>query len=154
MSDSPLNNALRYFEATEANLVKAEKILTEIETAIPNGVVFGNSPEYEENCRNFAALLAMLPMINGWKPEIFIMDLNDIAQNRMDANDIGEIEAMIEIERQIAEPSKLLREYRYRFTKERRQLIRDSLIDLIDYNNPARQTPPVSVYSLLFFDRQ
>ncbi|NTV46677.1 MAG: hypothetical protein HGB11_09220 [Chlorobiales bacterium] len=34
MSDSPLNAALRHFEATEANLVKAEKILADIDAAI------------------------------------------------------------------------------------------------------------------------
>ena len=31
MSDSPLNAALRQFEAAEANLIKAEKLLAEIE---------------------------------------------------------------------------------------------------------------------------
>lgn len=40
MSESTLNAALRHFEATEANLVKAEKLLTEIEAAIPHGVTF------------------------------------------------------------------------------------------------------------------
>lgn len=133
MSESPLNAALRHFEAAEANLVKAEKLLSEIEAAIPSGIAFfGDNPEYETNCRNFEVLIKALPKIEGWKPEIYFMDLDEIAQNRLDAQEVGEIECMMSIERQIGEPSRLLRDYRYRFNQKRRELIRDALIDLID----------------------
>ncbi len=70
MNDSPLNAALRHFESAEANLVKIEKVLVEIEAAIPQGIAFGDDPEYESNCRNFDALLESLPKIDGWKPQI------------------------------------------------------------------------------------
>lgn len=132
MHESSLNAALRYFEAAEANLVKAEKVLAEIESAIPSGVVFGDNADYETNCRSFDNLIAALPKIDGWKPEIILMDLDDIAQNRLDAREVGEIECMVSVERRIGEPAKLLREYRYRFNKKRRELIRDALIELID----------------------
>lgn len=137
MFDSPLNAALRPFEAVEANLIKAEKLLAEIETAIPSGIAFGENPDYETNCRNFDALLTALPKIDGWKPEIVLMDLDEIAQNRLDAQELGEIECMVSVERQIGEPSRYLREYRYRFNQKRRELIRDTLnelIDAIDFN--------------------
>src|SRR5690606_21230647 len=114
MSDSPLNAALRHFEAAEANLVKAEKLLSEIESAIPSGIAFvGDNPEYETNCRNFDALIKALPKIEGWKPEIVLMGLDEIAQNRFDAQEVGEIECMVSIERQIGEPGRLLRDYRF-----------------------------------------
>jgi hypothetical protein len=132
MSESPLNAALRHFEAAEANLVKAEKVLAEIESAIPSGIAFGENTDYETNCRNFDGLIAALPKIEGWKPDIMLMELDEIAQNRMDAQEVGEIECIISVERQIAEPSRLLREYRYRFNQKRRELIRDALIELID----------------------
>ena len=132
MAESALNAALRHFEAAEANLQKAEKVLAEIEAAIPKGIAFGETPEYESACRNFGALLAALPNIDGWKPSIALMDLDEIAQNRLDAQEVGEIESIVAIERQINEPAKLLREYRYRFNQKRRALIRDSLIELID----------------------
>lgn len=132
MSDSPLNAALRQFEATEANLLKAEKVLADIDAAIPNGIVFGDNPDYEESCHSFYAILASLPKIDGWKPEIGLMDLNDIAQNRLNAQEVGEVECFIAVERHITEPSKLLREYRHRFNQKRRELIRDSLTELID----------------------
>lgn len=133
MSDSPLNAALRHFEAAEANLIKLEKILTEIELAIPQGIAFGDNPDYETNCRSFNALMNCLPKIGGWKPEIALMDLDDIAQSRLDAKEIGEIECEISVERRIGEPARLLREYRFRFNQKRRELIRDALIILIDF---------------------
>ncbi|WP_270672247.1 hypothetical protein, partial [Aeromonas sp. QDB17] len=77
MSESPLNSALRHFEAAEANLDKAEKLLSEIEAAIPSGIAFGENPEYETNCRNLGALIAALPKIDGWKPEIYLMELDE-----------------------------------------------------------------------------
>ena len=132
MSESPLNAALRHFEAAEANLIKSEKVLAEIQETIPDGIAFGDNPEYETNCRMFEALLDALPKINGWKPDIYLFELDQIAQNRLDANEIGEIECIVSVERQIGEPSKLLREYRHRFNQKRRELIRDALLELID----------------------
>jgi hypothetical protein len=85
MSESELNDALRHFEAVEANLVKIEKLLSEILSAIPEGIAFGDDPEYENNCRFFYDLWDSLPKIDGWKPEIELMDLNAIAQSRLDA---------------------------------------------------------------------
>lgn len=132
MADSPLNAALRHFEAAEANLIKIEKVLSEIEAAIPNGIAFGEIPEQEENCRSFYALLSSLPKIDQWKPSIALMELDEIAQNRFDAQEVGEIECVVSVERQISEPAKLLREYRHRFNQKRRELIRDALTELID----------------------
>lgn len=132
MIDSPLNSALRRFEATEANLAKAEKALARMEAGVPQGIAFGNDPDYDDACRSFLALIAALPKIDGWKPDIRLMDLDEIAQHRFDAQEAGEIEAVMSVERQIAEPSKQLREYRYKFIHKRRQLVRDALDDVIN----------------------
>ena len=127
MSESPLNAALRQFEAVEANLVKAEKLLAEIEDAIPSGIAFGDNPDYETNCRNFDALINALPKIDGWKPQITLMKLDEIVQNRSDAQEVG-----VSVKRQVGQPSRFLREYRNRFNQKRRELIRDPLIELVD----------------------
>jgi hypothetical protein len=133
MNDSLLNAALRHFEAAEANLVKLEKIWTAIWAAIPEGIIFGEeSPDYENNCRSFRALWVSLPKIDGWKPDIVLMDLDGIAQCRLDAEELGEFEIRLSVARQISEPSRLLREYRYRLNQKRRELMRDALMDLID----------------------
>ena len=60
------------------------------------------------------------------------MDLDDIAQNRLDALEVGEFESRVAVERWIGEPARLLREYRYRFDQKRRELIRDVINELID----------------------
>jgi len=60
MADSPLNAALRHFEATEANLNKTEKVLSEIEAAIPSGIAFGDNRVYEGNCRSLEAQLTQI----------------------------------------------------------------------------------------------
>jgi hypothetical protein len=132
MVESPLNAALRQFEAAEANLLKAERVLAELNAAIPEGVVFGENADHESNCRHFDILLNALPKIDGWKPVIALLELDEIAQYRLDANEVGEIECLVSVERQIGEPARLLREYRFRFDQMRRQLIRSSIVELVD----------------------
>lgn len=129
--ESPLMEALREFEATEANLVKLERLLQEIENLVPKRIQFGSNPDYEDRCRAFDEVLASLPMIDGWKPECSFPDLNDLAQARLDAEDIGEVSLMVEAEESIEIPGKILREYRFRFNKKRRALIQDALSELI-----------------------
>jgi hypothetical protein len=131
MTESTMNAALRRFEAVEANLVKAERLLDAIEAAIPQGIVFGSNAEYESNGHHFDGLYAALPKIKGWKPEIHLMELDEIAQNRLDAQEVGEVECVISVERSIEEPSKTLRQYRLRFDQMRRELVRDALRELI-----------------------
>lgn len=131
MTESTMNAALRQFEVVEANLVKAEHLLDAIDEAIPKGIVFGSNSDYESNCHHFDALYAALPKIKGWKPEIHLLELDEVAQNRLDAQEVGEIECAISVERSIEEPSKTLRQYRLRFDQMRRELVRDALQELI-----------------------
>lgn len=78
------------------------------------------------------ALIAALLPIDDWKPEIILVGLNAIAQNRLDAKELGDIELIVSVEEAILAPSRQLEEYRYRFDKARRQLVRGPLIKLID----------------------
>jgi len=131
MSESAMNAALRKFETVEANLVKAERLLDAIRNAIPKGVVFGSNPDYESNCHHFESIFEALPKIKGWKPEIQLMELDEIAKNRFDVQEIGEIEFIISVEQSIDAPLKALRQYRLRFDRMRRDLVRDALRELI-----------------------
>lgn len=135
MEDSMMNIALRQFDIAEANLLKAERLLAKISSAIPSGVSFGSDPEYEQNCAFFVEVFGALPKIDGWKPEIVLFDLNEIAQNRLDAQEIAEIEAVVAVETMLEEPDKKLRDYRFQFTKKRRALVREALASLIDQVN-------------------
>jgi hypothetical protein len=129
--DSPINSALRQFEATEANLAKLEHIWSEIGKLTPEGLAFGSDPAYEEDVRAFEDVLGALPKIDGWKPESVPMDLDSIGQNRFDAKELGEISAVVAVENQIEAPGRELAEYRHRLNSKRRQLIRSVMADLI-----------------------
>lgn len=124
--------ALKQFEATEANLAKAERLWSEVRGLIPNGIKFVEDPEYEDRCRALRAILDALPAIDGWKPTVELFDLDDIAQRRLDANEIQEFEVAVSVEQSINAPGKVIREYRYRFNEKRRELIRDSLAELVN----------------------
>lgn len=130
--NSPLDAALREFEAVEANLAKLERLWSRIEARIPEGIAFGSDADYDDLRRSFAELLEHLPAIDGWHPENRPMDLNEIAQSRLDAWDIGEIEAKVSLEEYISAPGRDLREYRFRLNRARRKLVREALLGQID----------------------
>ncbi len=132
MSENPLATALKQFEIAEANLLKLETLWREISDLVPQGIVFGDNPEFEDRSRAFASIIAALPKIDGWKPNDTPVDLDDIAQWRLDAKEVGEFSAEVTVEKTIEAPGKSIREYRARFNQKRRELIRDALISLID----------------------
>src|SRR6185437_6384734 len=109
----PLTNALRQFEATEANLAKAERLLSEAQGLIPTGIVFGGNPDYDGRCRSLNEIERHLPAIDGWKPSLDMMDLDDIAQWRLDAAEASLPEAEISLYRAIEKPGRDLAEYRF-----------------------------------------
>jgi hypothetical protein len=124
--------ALESFEATEANLVKLERLWSELQQLMPQGVSFGANPEYENRARAYDGILQALPKIDGWKPASSAPDLDDLAQNRFEAMDLGELSAQVAVEKFAEEPGRELREYRFRLNMKRRALIRDALSQLID----------------------
>jgi hypothetical protein len=126
--DSPLMHALKQFEATEANLGKAERLLAEAQGLIPSGIVFGGNSQYDEKCLAIDELARHLPAIDGWKPKLGMLDLDDIAHWRLDAAESGEPTAEIGLYRAIEEPGRELAEYRFRFNRKRRALIRDAAL--------------------------
>jgi hypothetical protein len=130
-TDSPLTNALRQFEATEANLAKAERLLSEAKNMVPTGIVFGSNPDYDTRCRSLKEIERHLPAIDAWKPSLDIMDLDDIAQWRLDATDASMPEMEISLYREIEKPGRELAEYRFRFDRTRRALVREAVVDLI-----------------------
>lgn len=129
--DSPLNQALRQFDATEANILKLEKLLAKAQELTPSGVEFGGHHDYEEVVRQYQLVLDALPKIDGWKPSTLPVDLDGLAQSRFDAQELGEPSAFLAVENSIDEPGHELQDYRFRFKQKRRELVRDSLNDLI-----------------------
>jgi hypothetical protein len=129
---SPIMAALEQFDATEANLSKLQALWLEIEGLIPAGIGFGDDPEYDDRTRSFGELLKALPPIDGWKPEVELLDLNAIAQARLDYAEIDEPAGLAHFETELSSPGRKLREYRFRFDQKRRALVRARMIELID----------------------
>jgi hypothetical protein len=130
-NDSPINSALRPFEATEANLAKLERLWSKIQEKTPGGIQFGSDAAYEELVRSYYDILGSLPKIDGWRPERIPMDLDAIAQCRLDAKEVGEISMEMSIEKDIEEPGIELARYRHQLNRKRRQLIRSVMSDVV-----------------------
>jgi hypothetical protein len=129
---STLEAALQQFEATEANLEKLEKLWKEISSLLPSGPAFGAPPEYDELCFAFRGILPALPAISGVRVEDRLYEYDEIGQMRLDALEVGEIEAQVSIENAVEEQGKNLRAYRFLLTAKRRQLVRERTLILMD----------------------
>ncbi len=130
-----LNDALKQFDAVETNLARLDAVVESYDALIPGGISFtAGSPEglrADELQESFRDLAASLPPIGGWIVDAILVDLDDIAQARLDAAEIGEPQIEIELQRSISEPSRQIAEYRRRFTKLRRALVRDRARELL-----------------------
>ena len=130
-----LDNALGEFDAVETTLRRLETVSQRMSELVPEGIAFvGGSPdgiEYEDLRRAFRELVGGLPAIDGWTITEFPLALDDIAQNRFDAREIGELEAIVSVEQGISAPGEAIREYRFRFNRVRRSLVRKRAQELL-----------------------
>jgi hypothetical protein len=131
-----LDAALRQFDVVEANLGRVEKVLAEYEALVPAGISFtAGSPEglrADELVASYGELIASLPPIDGWRITAEVVELDGIARSRLDADEIGEPDILIDLGNARAEPTRQLAEYRRRYTKQRRALVRDRARELLD----------------------
>jgi len=131
-----LEEALGQFERTETNLSRLESVAEEMNSLQPSGIVFGTtSPEaarYEQLRRAYEDLLAGLPALGGFKPTAVPWAWDEIAQRRVDAIDIDFPEAIAAEAMEANEPDEQLAEYRHRFSKARRKLVRQRAGELME----------------------
>ena len=130
-----LEQALGQFDAVRANLKRLEKVWTEMQGLVPQGIAFIESgPEgqrYRELQRSWRAIVTALPPIGDYQIERSPLGLNEIAQNRLDSQEIGEFEAQLAVEEEIEAPAREIEEYRARLQQARRELVRDRLVVLM-----------------------
>jgi hypothetical protein len=130
--DNALTDALRAFEAAEANVVRLETLWSAIEEEFPTGAMFqAASPQYEDRCRAYIAILDALPSIDSWKPSETPLSLSDVNHLTIGAHEVGDVEAHMSVHDQLSAPGRELREYRFRLNRQRRQLVRDVIADRI-----------------------
>jgi hypothetical protein len=128
---SDLATALAQFDAVEANLRRLERVWEGMRELIPSAISFSEggteARRYAELGRAFDDLVGGLPPIGASMISTRPMGLNEIAQNRLDAQEIGETEAMVSVEEAIDEPRREIDEYRFRLNRARRELVRDHM---------------------------
>ena len=148
MAESTLEAALRQFEATEANLRKLEDLWSKIRALIPAGPAFGAPDRYDEYCRAFRHILVAMPAITGTRIEDHLMDFDDIGQMRIDCLEVDEISCTVTTEREIDKQGTALEEYRFALTTNRRQLVRDRILALIDAVDDILRSLPATISSI------
>jgi hypothetical protein len=136
------SDTLKVLETTEANLAKAERLWAEIRKRIPDGIDFSANPDYEDLRRRYCDVVSGLPAIDGFRLADETLDLKAIAQWRLDAMEIGEIEAQVSAAEAVDEPGRMLATYRYRLDRKRRMLIRDAVTALIRQVDETLATLP------------
>ena len=127
-----LNESLRFLEAIEANLVKLEKLYSEIEQLIPEGSDFPDGSEYEEKCRGFRRVLTEIPKVDGFSIEDHLFPYPELVGMRVDVLESGTFEAGLYFAEQIGVQGENLREYRSRLEYTRRALIREEVLSIAD----------------------
>jgi hypothetical protein len=136
MATVDLEHALQQFDFVEANIEKIASAWTRMRALIPQGYFLSGAGdpaaiEYRRLCYEFADLSTGLPEIDGWTVTSAPMDFEDIGRSRLDAEEIGEFEAKASLEDRIDEPGKQIDEYRIRFARKRRELVRRRLEELV-----------------------
>ncbi len=130
-----LDAALAQFDATETTLKRLETVWQRLIALVPAGIAFvGSAPEgveYEDLRRSFDVLAEGLPAIDGWRITDAPWSLDEIAQGRYDAHDLSEVTAITSIEQGVNAPGEAIREYRFRFNRARRELVRQRAQDLV-----------------------
>ena len=131
-----LNAALGQFDLVEANLRRLEVLWEKLTALIPGPqsvvVDLTETQSYSDLCRAFDEIRVALPAIGGWRLEARIMPLVEIAQNRLDAGDVGEFAALAGVEEEIFAPGDAIAQYRFKFARERQKLVRERVRELID----------------------
>lgn len=111
-----LDAVLGTFERVRVNLEKLERAWNEMASA--------DHERHEELTRAFVDVAAALPAVDGFTVTAVPMNKSEVEIMRFEAGEVGEPEAYVSAEEQIDEPGFQLREYRFRYEKARRQVVR------------------------------
>ncbi len=130
-----LEEALGQFEKAETNISRIEAVAEEMDALVSDGISFADtSPEaqrYENLRRSYVDLLSGLPPLKGYKPTVAPFTLDEIADRRMGVAELGEPEYAISVAQEEREPAEQLAEYKHRFAKARRSLVRERVLELV-----------------------
>jgi hypothetical protein len=141
-----LEQALGQFDRTQTNLGRLESVWERMQQLIPAGIVFPGGQDtllYEDLALSFAELAAGLPSIDGMALDAQPLTLLEIAQGRLDVQDLGEPTPMVRLEEDIYAPTAAIADYRHRLSGARKKLVRERVDDLVvDVDTALAQLGP------------
>ena len=130
-----LDQALGQFDIVEANLGRLEGVWKEMRELIPKGIEFlsgsAANAQYESLRRAYEDILTGLPPIDGSRIDALPLGLDELAQDRMDARDVGEVSAVVDVERAVYGPDEAIEDYRFRLGRARSKLVRSRAAELV-----------------------
>lgn len=127
-----LSAALEAFDRTEVNLVRLETVWHQIRSYYGDGISFGNdTPEFDALLDAFRSLAEALPAIDGFRVEARPLSPDELAQDRLDAAEVGFPDALTSVEDGARQPGKEVAAYRRRLEGARRSLIRDQALSVV-----------------------
>lgn len=125
---SDMDSALDQFDRTEINLDKLAEVWRRYEPGIPDSVHFGtDTPEVDQARRDWTGFVRAMPAIDGFRIVEVLPSYDDIAQNHWDANEVGEVDALVEATNWPIQPGRELAHYRHQLRSLRRALVRSTL---------------------------
>jgi hypothetical protein len=129
-----LDDALRQFDAVQANLHKLEHLWTSIDSMLPSGNDVGsvsNWDEYRDAVRKFEFIARQMPKIDSYSlswsfddPDVIVSNAIDCAECRIESP-LG----LVRYYDSLRSVGENLREYRFRVAVARRKLARETIGD-------------------------
>lgn len=127
-----LNEALKQFEAVEANLGKLDNLWKQIEKLLPSidEVQVGDEEQYHQMQRSFEQIAKQMPSIDGFQLKICLEHPDDIFRIKIDALEVGEFTDRVALDTHIHYQGEVLSDYRFRVESKRRELARQAVQDI------------------------
>ncbi|WP_420433459.1 restriction endonuclease [Candidatus Poriferisocius sp.] len=127
-----LSEALDQFDRTAANLNLLEGLWQQYKLYIPENPAFDlDTPEIDQLRRDYADAANSLPSIEGYRVDPELLALDDYSQMLLDAHEIYELSAFRSVYDFMQEPEKQIGEYKHRFSKARRRLVRRRMEEVV-----------------------
>jgi len=127
-----LNEALKQFDAVQANLHKLDRLWESLDKMLPSGNEMGftaSADEYRDLVRKFIFIAEKMPKIDGFGLTWEFSEPDTIMGNHVDYAELGHEAPLgvITYNESLREPGDRLKEYRFRLANARRKLARDTV---------------------------
>jgi len=124
-----LNDAVKQFEAVEANLVKLEQLWKQIEKLLPSldEVQVGDQEQYVRAQRSFEHIAKPMPKVDGLELKICLAHPDEIFRMKVETLEIGEFTDRVALDSDLRRQGEVLGEYRFRMDGKRRALARQAV---------------------------